>query len=219
MIYPTSRIKCLDIQRQQHRKCTMNELYQEYIYFVEYDENDIASINLSKQNIKTCDWYGWTQLLEIKKVPVDKWVTIKINDYEPPLIVAANSLVPVYDITNPVTGFHGEVKYHFNLKPASELTKNDLLRAWRYIEYDHRFQCNCGTIMGKKNKGVKCNKCESLVQYKELLEKDFWYPSEINRQYLPYSHGFEVVTKSGYVNINNFHLYTRKDNPEKNHVK
>lgn len=224
MIHPSSMIKYLDINTGGVFNTTIDELFKHYIENVKILDSDKCEseivFNLS-HNIKTCDWYGWTQLLKIKKVPVKQWTQLSIHVHGSSLILSTGSVVPSYDPTNPTCGFHGEIKYPFELKSIESLNQDDSIRAWRYVEFAKRYRCECGKLYSKLHINDVCDICKKEVRYDDKLESDFWHPISVKTFDDSSSYGYQITTGSGFCNINNFHLYTKNDK-EKNigrHVK
>lgn len=84
------------------------------------------------ENIKITDLYGWTDLVELSKKPIQGesyWMEIKAG--ENTIIVDSFTLIPVYLTDNPTVGYHGEVKYDYVLKHPEKILPTDKIRIKR----------------------------------------------------------------------------------------
>lgn len=140
MVHPLTQVQYIDIKNGQPRYKNINELYQEYSYKVTNISNNISEIDFTNENVKITELFGWTQLLNIRKIIYDNpinWVEIKAaNKF---IDVSYDELIPIYKIDDSIIGFHGEVKYKYNLKHYHEIINDDYIRIYRGKDNNNQF--------------------------------------------------------------------------------
>lgn len=199
MIHSSSIVQYLDIDKDKSFETSIDDLYKKYIENAIQVNSDecISKIDFTNNhNIKISDWYGWSQLLCIKRVKVDKWIELIVNQkqLQYSLILGEGMLVPSYNPYNSSRGFHGEIKYPYELKAVESFTERDILRAWKLVDFKDRSD--------------------------STDEAEFWHPTFIYPHKSDNNCGYIIHTKSGFVNVNKFHLYTNDINDDlRKHIK
>ena len=131
MIEESTMIQILDIDIGESKPKPVLEVYREYLSKAKCIETvDYNILDFSNLDVHIQDWTGWTKLLLIKKWIAPRSVRTLTAMWCPaPLITVYDyTLVPVYKMQNAVRGFHGEVKFAYDLKPATDLQVGNLLR-------------------------------------------------------------------------------------------
>ena len=138
MQHPTTMIHWADISSTEVVEDTFSALYQHYSIdsaYVKIDSNhkdiqNISEIDFSNRNVKLKDWYGWTQLLKLRRVETKYkicWEELRVANSS--LIVSLDTIVPAYSSpVDYILGFHGERKYPFTPKPYKDMDRNEYLR-------------------------------------------------------------------------------------------
>lgn len=183
MIHPSTQIQYLDIKVGEPRYKTINDLYQEYCHkaidVISNKEYKVGEIDFSETaDVKITELFGWTDIIMLRKC---QYLSSDINWIN---IIAANknvlvsdkSLIPFYEVDNTTRGFHGEVKHKYILKNPTKSVKGDYLRLHG----------------GEDEKG---NSIE--FTNKILINPHHGYNV---------SYGYEIITKSRFVNGNDIHL-------------
>lgn len=141
MIHPSTQIDLLDLERGENMHCSIEEVFQKYAEYIEWrnvnkglDWGSLAFHDRFPEKIKIQDWMGWTELKSIlvqKTYGIVEWCKLQTatDDF---INVTARKLIPIWDPNVTIRGFHGETKYAFHLKEASEIVEGDLLRTRRY---------------------------------------------------------------------------------------
>lgn len=227
MIHPLMNVDIIDINASKHNVCTIDNLYKHYIEHSQEINTDacISKINFSGMNIKITDWFGWTQLLLIEKISVDKmqWIKLDIQSEDIPsigasIILSSETPVPSYNPYGPTKHFHGEIKYPFEIKPFGSFDNKDYLRILSMIPFKSKYSCNCGKLNGFHNKDHICEKCKSVVEYSDdKLNNEFWHPTSIEHGMSDKDYGYRIYTKSGFYNVNKFHMIV--NDTKKKHIK
>lgn len=128
MIIGNTNVVIADTNQDDVYRGSINKVIQNFSSkIVRMNQEDNYQLTL-KNSIFIRDHFGWTKLNSIMKSKYSKWVKIISNLDGPTLIVSDNSYIPVYDTNDTKIAFHGEVQYHYKLKPVLELTKNDIIR-------------------------------------------------------------------------------------------
>lgn len=226
MIHPNMNISIIDIDAEKANICTIDEFYKRYIEHSEEINTDdcISRINFSWANIKITDWYGWTQLLSVEKVPVDKtkWMELRVGLKDIPIaesaiILSSETPVPSYNPYKSTKYFHGEIKYLFEVKTFESFSKEDYLRVLSLMPFNSKYSCKCRKLYGIINKNSTCSKCKTLVEYNDKNTQDFWHPISLKSIETDKNYGYRITSKSGFYNVNKFHLITNDD--KKKHIK
>ena len=187
MIHPNTQIQYLDIKIGEPRYKTINDLYQEYSHNAEeilsHKHLKITEINFGENdNVKITDLFGWTNVLSLRKVQSVgyhiRWNILAAANKK--VLLTESELVPFYDINKHTIGFHGEIKYEYILKQLSKSLDTDYIRLHNGEDTD-----------------------ESVIEFapRQIIQTD---KSEVNR----INYGYELVTRSGFFNGNDIHLFS-----------
>ena len=200
MLHPKSMIRVLNINTGNCIDCTIDRLVQEYSYLMkkvsENKDYDLYKISFKDDTnnklilpLKITELYGWTDILEIVinkykgiNPSIPKWIEFKINDHQ--LIIDENSYILLYDKFNSIIGFHGEVKYNYNLCNVNQLLQlnsDNLIRSCQYVR--------------RRN-------------LKQIGDSDaeFLMINQIQQYSVMETTSYDIITKSGFFNINEFHM-------------
>lgn len=187
MVHPRAKMTWLNTETQECRTDYVTNLYQDYSVYAQELRTGSGWIDFNSKNIMVQDLYGWTQLLMMRKITglerVD-WVSINPRlDPKKFLVLNYRSVLPVYsEPLQEKIGFHGEVKYRFQLKEVKDIDpEKDRIRI--------RFEDEFGQIMFKIHIG-KSSSCPPT--------------------------GYLFVTKSGFINVNGFHISAQGTGSDKN---
>lgn len=181
MIHPETSIQYIDIKTGEPKYKSINDLYQEYAHKAITSDNgsrEISDISFENENILITDLFGWTKLISLTRIKyldsIPTWR--KISSYDKHVIVSDDELIPFYDINDTIIGFHGEVKYKYDLKSINEIDLHEYIR----------------------NKGI----IDEFGNRKEFSIPDAEFINDLDIRY-----GYEIITKSEFVNANKFHLW------------
>lgn len=123
MIHPNTQIQYIDIKLGEPKYNTVNDLYREYAHKANMLTDNCSIIDFgSNYNVKVIDLFGWTDIIQIKRIKSDAIVWNNINVANKQILLSDDELIPFYDIDETTRGFHGEVKYKYILK---HLIKSD----------------------------------------------------------------------------------------------
>ena len=181
MIHPSTIIDILDMKDADFQTGRIKNIFQHYIEYAEFFEDKSAMIDFVRSglDVKVKDWTGWTQLLSIIKIPSDgSWVRLVQEDSFHGISLSIDDLVPVYYPDNCIRGFHGERKFLYTLKEALSIGKDDYLRE------------------------------RNLTQPEDEEYKQFTHVYLMHFEDEVYESGYQVITKSGFFNGSDFHLFS-----------
>lgn len=186
MIHPDTQIQYLDIKDGEPRYKSINEFYQEYAHksILKMDTNNIQEFMIDfslNPHVKITDLFGWTDVLEIRKLvyrhPLRiNWVDVLVANKQ--LITCNRELLPVYGIDKNRIGFHGEVKYQYTLTTPTKISDG-------YLRVHN----------GEDGDG---NSLEFAVP--QIIDPG-------NSGAIDASYGYEIITKSRFYNGNDIHLF------------
>ena len=209
MLSPNSEIEILDIYKKEMHQYNIKDLFDKFIFDSKKDdeENEIIYFGEKEKNyIKTRDVKGWTDVLYIKKIPLEKiedkliYIFPQPSDVSKDLSLTYETLIPIFDPKSTIRKFHGEIKYEYKLFTIASLMdpSNPI-----YIsgENDERFS------------DLRVNKClndnsefchrpdiqKIKSSFKNIFEKLYVYGEKI--------YVYEIKTRSGWFIINNILLY------------
>ena len=209
MVSANSEIEILDIHKKEMHQYNINDLFDKFIFDSKKDdeENEIIYFGEKEKNyIKTRDIKGWTDVLYIKKIPLEKVKDKLIYTFPQPshisrdLFLTYKTLIPIFDPKSIIHKFHGEIKYEYKLFTIESLMdssnpiyisgENDErfsdLRVNKCLD-DHSEFCNRPDIQKIKS------------SFKSIFEKLYVYGEKI--------YVYEIKTRSGWFIINNILLY------------
>ena len=114
MIGANTNILALDVDKGEPFNGTISDLFKSYPRY-QSDEDGVTI--LRHPHLKLTDWTGWTDVTEIQCVPYDvniHWFTVSCADQS--IVVSDDELLVIYDKNgNPYHGFHGDVKFKYQL--------------------------------------------------------------------------------------------------------
>ena len=186
MIYPDTQVQYLDLNDGGIRYKSVEKFYQEYVHMqsliLEFPGKTISTISFkNKGNIRITDLFGWTYVLEIRKIIFNDpssidWIDILVANKQ--LMVSDKELLPIYNINDSSIGFHGEVKYKYNLMNPLNIT-NGYLRIHN----------------GEDEEGSP-----SEFAIPQIIDTK-------NSKSINVNCGYQIITQSGFYNGNDIHLY------------
>lgn len=152
MFEESNKVFWIDITNcDDARMTTISELYQHVSHLGILDEfSKYIYVDLSSENIKIRDWYGWTQLLDLEKHIIENGIIseISVNDMKIPhpfkLYVDHDchlSVFPKHNVQHPSKGFHGEVIFHPVVKKVEDITDDDTMRVYGRGEQFSHVKC------------------------------------------------------------------------------
>ena len=181
MIHGSSIIHVLNLDRRESYLGTVEEVLNKLkASLLILGENDY---DFSKNNVMIGDWTGWTKLNAININMCDRWIELNplsVFEAELPhfnIQLSGDTPIPLYDPFNKSSEFHGEVKYNYKIKQLKDVIGDEDCLYMRNKEI-HKYR-------------------ESNNQFIQMIS------TETN---LKVSIGYEIYTRSGFVNVNNFHL-------------
>ena len=131
MIHPKTNIQILDIAQTGDGSSSIpiEKLFRYYYHNSRMTEDGtryisfISPINITEQ-------FNWTRIIQLNQVKGPfQWKLAKVeNTY---LYMNKHTLIPVYDIEEAWSGFHGEVKYPYKIKTIQDLQEGDNIRLRR----------------------------------------------------------------------------------------
>lgn len=134
MLSGFTKIQWIDINKKVSRHDTISKLFQSYIERSEnkFDSNSgltFNEINFDETDgLKVKDWYGWTSVIKIIRHDKCDGRYCLIETDEISLVMNEYGLFPVYDPDNPIKGFHGEIKFPYEVKILTALKNGDYAR-------------------------------------------------------------------------------------------
>lgn len=131
MISANTTVHWIDIYRGTSDIKNVNDFFQ--AYSDKLTTSNIAEesiIDLSKENVKIHDLYGWTNVTYVKKkyISTNEWVEVLVNEIPLSVVMTADTLIAAYQSGDPVRGFHGEVKYPYKTRNISMIEDGDMIR-------------------------------------------------------------------------------------------
>lgn len=179
MISPDTIISWIDIKSGKETTGPVKELFRHYAGRMNHSPIDEFVIYFTGGEVKVKDWYGWTDLKFIRSSPatVEGFWT-KLKAGNRELIISQNNFIPVYNTEKVTVGFHGEQKPDYILKHAGKIMENQ------------------ETFVGR-------------IRYGENEDSDYADMSivRIRAEDNPPVSGYELSTKSRFVNANDIYIY------------
>lgn len=132
MLSGNTDIHILDIETEESLHMPIVDIFDTYIM---HADMSTGIIDFTKLNVKIKDWTGWTQLLSIRSIKNTddvNWKLVTPKDEELPNaeLRMVNQILPIYSNSDTTKiGFHGEVKYNYQLIDVNELPTDAMLRA------------------------------------------------------------------------------------------
>lgn len=137
MHHPSTIVHWADIDNTEAVKDSLSALFQRFCVKAINDNNPpekniirISEINFTDKNVKLKDWFGWTQLHKVIKVETRSkviWDLVKVANRE--ILLAPKTKILVYkDPSEYTVGFHGETKYHSEIKNRKDLMPGEYIR-------------------------------------------------------------------------------------------
>lgn len=182
MLHPTTKVQWMDVKSDKVHKDDIGKIFQMYSHRAIRTSNVSEVIFKAKYDIvKITDMYGWTDVKAIRRiVNVNGWMALGAENQQ--IKLSEDTLVPIYQPDAPFPGFHGETKYPFSSKKLSDIEQGDMVRIRR----------------GKNGNGEDIE--FAVVSFSGSLYIHDDEPT----------HGYEIITKSGFFNGNNIHLLGRE---------
>lgn len=209
MLSANSEIEILDIHKKEMHQYNINDLFDKFIFDSKKDdeENEIIYFGEKEKNyIKTRDVKGWTDVLYIKKIPLEKikdkliYTFPQPSDISKDLSLTYETLIPIFDPKSTIRKFHGEIKYEYKLFTIESLMdpSNPI-----YVsgENDERFS-DLRVNKCLNNHAEFCHRPDIQKiksSFKSIFEKLYVYGEKI--------YVYEIKTRSGWFIINNILLY------------
>lgn len=172
------KIHILDLSKSESITGTISEIFDRYVHLSK--EN---YIDFSRVDVMIEDWTGWTKLERVTRdiVMCDDFCIVTPSDtYYPTVndvVICLNkTIVPVYDPNKSTKGFHGEVKYKYKTVPCGNLVNTSEYFRMRKLPRTD----------APFYQHIKC----------DIAKMPADGASEV----------YQVYTKSGFFNGNNFHL-------------
>lgn len=196
MIFPSTQVQWMDVTTEKVRIDSIMSMYQTYSYReYNYEENrvseKISEILFEEETVKTTDGWGWTDVIAIRKIDMTACAFVQANGHQ--LRLCPETLIPIWDINNPVKGFHGEMKYPYEVMSIGYLFS-------KCLDDEHN---------PPENPIVKIRSQDSdprdFAQLKSVTLKD---------SHRAYNHSYQIITKSGFYNANDIVLWGRENIPE-----
>jgi len=156
--------------------------------------SEISEVSFIATNriVKIIDWWGWTDIVAVRKLKGRfQTYNLMVSQYphSPMLCCTLDTLFPTYMEQNFVTGFHGERKYPFIVKPLRQVVT--LLTDSRIIYPDML-----------------------RVKHQHVEEDRVLYPVCHLRYVKDEEAVYQILTKSGGFSANSFYLWGRESIPE-----
>ena len=132
MLSGNTVIHILDIESEESLHMPIVDIFDAYIMHADMSTGIIDFTNL---NVKIKDWTGWTQLMSIRSIKNTddvNWKLVTPKDEELPNaeLKMVDQILPIYSNSDATKiGFHGEVKYSYQLTHIDELPMDGMLRA------------------------------------------------------------------------------------------
>lgn len=140
MLSGYTQIQWIDTNKKITQNNTISKLFQSYVERTEngFDQTlgvIIDEINFDETDgLKVKDWYGWTSVIKIIRYYKCHGRLCLIENNENSLPINENGIFPVYDPNNPIKGFHGEIKFPYEVKNVTSLKNGDYAR---FISYNY----------------------------------------------------------------------------------
>lgn len=187
MIHAFTKINALDLKSGYNFDGMVVKLLSQYMEYVDFFDDGSLLLDCDKVGLYLAiqDWTGWTKLNSIACVSkITTWYRLIIDQDNAlrPLHATKEELIPVYDPSQSIRGFHGETKFLYQLKGIGDLVHGDKIRHRDLTgpEDDHPQQF--GTV---------------LAAEPDPLESDSSRFETV---------GYEIETLSGFYNGNGVHL-------------
>lgn len=129
MIHPKTFIQILDVSRDGSDTIPMEKLFRYYYHLSKLQEDGTRLISLI-QPIHVTEQFNWTRIIEILQIKGNyHWKKMHVENTE--IYLNERSLIPVYQVDDAYTGFHGEVKYPYETKTVLNVQNGDNIRLRR----------------------------------------------------------------------------------------
>ena len=155
MIAPNTPIQIVNPSTGEFLSSPVDNIFQKFSLYI--DRNSYCKDNYHEPiiifpkhlHIKISDFYGWTDIISIKRIDVDndnkKWISLNVNRYN--IDVLEDTIIPCFDTSAPIKGFHGSIEYPYMGIPANILPTDVYNRVHR----------------GKSPKGTKIDYAHPMV--------------------------------------------------------
>jgi hypothetical protein len=179
MLHPETIVQWMDVKSQKVFTDGIAKMFQMYSHMASKTSDGSEVLFSPQSNIaKITDMYGWTSVKAIRRIDnVPEWFELNIANHQ--ITLSRDSIIPIYEPNSPFLGFHGETKYPFTGKHITNIEEWDMARIRR----------------GKNKDGEDIEFSNiSLSKVMYIFEKTLCV-------------SYEVITKSGFFNGNNIHLF------------
>lgn len=181
MVNHESEITWMDVNHREVYTGSISKMFGRYAARAIVSPNGLMRIefNSDRNVVKVPDWRGWSDLIMLgREEGITDWIVLTTTRGKQ-ITATHNTLVPIYDTSQVTSGFHGETKYAYTLTRFDSVVPGDTVRV--------RHQVNDDDIS---------------------IDFDHVSKIEIIGNSLGPMIGYDIVTKSGFYNCNDFYLWT-----------
>lgn len=194
MIDSSSTVMFLDTRDEVAKRIPLSSLFRKYAIYTKSPMKGISvldfdSFKRENQKFMVNDWNGYTEIHYIvthNSVSIGKWYKLK-TDYGNEILITGNTQIPVYDPETSKVGFHGEVKYKFDLKWADQVsgkfwvreydidvdTEHPVLFGQAECTYDPKINCT-GCMLSTKSGHCTINNIDFVTTTNEMADGRLW---------------------------------------------
>lgn len=184
MLHPSSIVQWMDVKSQKVFIDPISKMFQMYSHKATRTL-DISEVlfNSKSEIVKITDMYGWTDVKALRRIDSigAEWVGMAAANHQ--IKLRRDTIIPIYNPKAPFNGFHGETKYPITAKHLYDLEENDIVRIRR----------------GKDENNEELE--FSNISFSGII----WNFKEFD-----FNYAYTIITKSGFFNGNNIHLFGKE---------
>lgn len=138
-------VQWLDVNRNISRHDSINKLFQSYIEKSKSETDnsgrlfDVVTLDES-DGVKIKDWYGWTSVLKIIHYNYYEGRLCHIKSNKDSIFINEYGLFPIYDPSRSIIGFHGEIKFPYEVKHVKDLKNGDTTRVSKHKDENNNLE-------------------------------------------------------------------------------
>lgn len=154
MLHPLTNIRWIDTNNERSTSNSVKVLFQVYAHKARELKEGYHRIEFNDDSMKITDWYGWSTIKAINRIrperQIDWFGVISANQG---IVISRETIIPIYDETKPMRGFHGEIKYPYILKDVNSINPCDKVRIKNgmigdeMIEFSNTIIKYCGDVI------------------------------------------------------------------------
>ena len=194
MILPDTIVQWIDVKTEKVHIGGVSDLYRAYAHKANHNNNTSQIMFDRDSNVKITDSWGWTDVICIKKFDgIDCVAILNANGHQ--LRCHHTTLIPFWDIHNPVKGFHGEMKYPFEVATLHKILAELMNEGWDGDRV---------SFIVKIRSQDSDPRDFAIIKISDIGDRKNWSETSC----------YQIITKSGFYNANDIVLWGKEKIPE-----